>query len=575
MSVRPARLRALARALALTGAAMLAAAALVLLGAAMASARHPLVSALGERAAKAHARLLEAGRPPPDIETTLLQIAVTATLNVPPPLRAEGGGLTSFGDEVVLLTNDGVVYVVAGGVLIRTAIQAPDNRYPAFAHTAQDPAFRDYRFMPERLRYHDILAFQAADGRPLYLLTSYTEWVPDRQCYRNAVARLPLAEGTVSLQGLRAAPEDWTVIARTEPCLPLKKAFRAMEGHMSGGRMTRLDARHIAMTSGDFHWDGVYAPMNPVPGSAVPLAQDPAAEYGKVLVIDVVSGSKRTLSAGNRNMQGIATTRDGRLWTVEHGPRGGDELNLQRQGANFGWPRVTLGTQYSRMPWPDAVPYGRHNGYDPPAFAWLPSAAVSGLTRLEGFNPAWDGDLLAASLNGLSLFRIRTQGDRALYAERIPIGQRIRQVHQHTDGQVVLWTDAYQLIFLKARSANLAYDHAFGRVDQAPLDAAGKAALRMHLTACLECHSLQYGAHDKAPSLAGVWGRRIGSTGFAATSTALRQRGGQWGADTLDAFLARPAAFVPGTSMPDPGLQDPAVRGELVKILRSVSTAVE
>jgi cytochrome c2 len=558
------------------GLALLAAAGvLVLIGAAMASARHPLVASLGERAVKAHARLLEAGKPPPDIETTLLQIAVTATLKVPPPQRAEGGGLTSLGDELVLLTNDGVVYVVAGGELIRTDLLAPDNQHEAFARTAQDPAWRDYRFLPERLRYHDILAWRATNGRPLYLLASYTEWVPERHCYRNAVARLPLAEGTVSLRGLRAAPGDWTVIARTEPCLPLKTAFRALEGHMSGGRMTRLDARHIALTSGDFHWDGVYAPLNPAAGSTLPLAQDPAAEYGKVLVIDVASGTRRILSAGNRNMQGIATTRDGRLWTVEHGPRGGDELNHQRQGANFGWPRVTLGTQYSRMPWPDAVPYGRHDGYDPPAFSWLPSVAVSGLTRLEGFNPAWDGDLLAASLNALSLFRIRTQGDRALYAERIPIGHRIRQVHQHTDGQVVLWTDNYQLIFLKARSANLAYDHAFSQIEKSSLDAAGKAALRMHLTACLECHSLQYGAHDKAPSLAGVWGRPVGGSGYAATSAALRQRGGRWEETTLDAFLARPSAFAPGTAMPDTGLQDPAVRAELIKILRSVSTAVE
>lgn len=547
--------------------------ALLVIGAAMASARHPLLSQLGERAAKAHARVFDERKPPPDIETTLLQVRIARTLDVPPPQRGEGGGLTSLGDELVLLTNDGAIYAVRDGALMRTAIEAPDNHHRAFARAAADPRYSGYWFVPERLRYNDILALKTPQA--LYLITSYTEWVDARQCYRNALARLTLPPGTSSLRDLRASASDWTPIAHTEPCLPPKKPFRAMEGHMSGGRMTRLDDRRIALTSGDFHWDGVYAPLNPDAHSSVPLAQDPKAEYGKVLVVDVESGAKRVLTSGNRNMQGIATTQDGRLWTVEHGPRGGDELNLQTAGADFGWPRVTLGTQYSRMPWPNALPYGRHDGYVAPAFAWVPSAAVSGLTRLQGFNPAWEGDLLAASLAGKSLYRIRTAEGRVVYAERIPIGQRIRAVHQHSDGQVVLWTDGYQLIFLAAKSDNLAYDHAQKLIDASPLDTTGKAALRAHLISCLECHSLQYGVHEKAPSLAGVWGRPIGGGNFAAYSSALRQRGGQWDAQALGAFLTQPSAFAPGTLMPDTGLKDPAVRDELVKILRSISTRVE
>ena len=569
--------RKLLKPLAGLAAALVGAGVLVVIGAAMASARHPLLSQLGERAAKAHAKLstalFDAGRPPPEIETTLLQIGIAQTIAVPAPRRGQGGGLTSFGQELVLLTNDGVVYAVNDGVLARTGIEAPGNHHEAYLRAASDPKNGDYQFLPDRLRYNDILLFQAPQAR--YLIASYTEWVDAHQCYRNALARLPVPADTTSLRELRATDSDWTVITHTDPCLPLKKTFRALEGHMSGGRMTRLDATHIALTSGDFHWDGVYAPLNPDPASAVPLSQDPSTDYGKVLVVDVEGGGKRILSSGNRNMQGIATTADGRLWTVEHGPRGGDELNLQAEGANFGWPRVTFGTQYSRLPWPDAVPYGRHDGYQAPAFAWVPSVALSGLTRLEGFNPAWDGDLLASSLAGQSLFRIRTHEGRGIYAERIPIGHRIRSVHQHSDGQVVLWTDAYQLLFLNAKSANLAYDHAWKRIDASTLDPNRKAALRSHLTACLECHSLQYGVNEKAPSLAGVWGRTIAAGEFSGYSSALRRRKGPWDAESLRAFLANPNAFAPGTLMPDPGLKDPAVLDELVRILQSVNTTVE
>src|SRR5262249_24110092 len=157
--------------------------------------------------------------------------------------------------------------------------------------------------------------------------------------------KLPAA--TTSLRDVQAKPSDWEVIARTEPCLPIKKTFRAIEGHMSGGRMTQFGPRSIAITSGDFHLDGVYGPINVGTDTSIALAQARKAEYGKVLEIDIEPGRKRITSIGNRNMQGITTTADGTLWTIEHGPRGGDELNRQRDGANFGWPLQTYGTQYS------------------------------------------------------------------------------------------------------------------------------------------------------------------------------------------------------------------------------------
>lgn len=554
-------------------AALAGASALVVAGAVLVSAKQPGFSRLGDRVVSAYGRLSAPAGKPVEIETTLLQIGIDKTIDVPTPAHGQGGGLTSLGNELILLTNDGLIYAVIDGALVKTAIGAPPNHGDAYARAAQDPRYREYQFLPDRLRYNDILLFRGALRTDL--IASYIEWVDEQQCYRNALARLTLPAGTVSLRDIRAEASEWTVITRTQPCLPIKKSFRALEGHMSGGRMTRIDTTHIALTSGDFHWDGVYATPNPDPGSTVALSQDPAAEYGKVLIVDVESGEKRILSSGNRNMQGIATTADGRLWTVEHGPRGGDELNLQEAGANYGWPRVTYGTQYSRLPWPGAVPYGRHDGYQAPAFAWVPSVALSGLTRLQGFNDAWDGDLLASSLAGQSLYRIRVLGGRGVYAERIPIGQRIRYVHQHSDGQVVLWTDSYKLIFMSAKSANLAYDNAWKLIDESPLDSNGKVALRSRLTACLECHSLQYGANEKAPSLAGVWGRRIGGGEFKAYSTALSGHGGHWDAASLRAFLANPNAFAPGTLMPDPGLKDPAVLQELVRILQSVNTTVE
>lgn len=105
------------------------------------------------------------------------------------------------------------------------------------------------------------------------------------------------------------------------------------------------------------------------PGTARCLAQAADNDYGKVLEIDLRTGTARALSRGHSNMQGIAVDSAGAIWTVEHGRRGGDELNLIVDDANYGWPEVTLGTRYNRTPWSGSGPYGRHDGYALPVFA--------------------------------------------------------------------------------------------------------------------------------------------------------------------------------------------------------------
>ncbi|MGA0609876.1 PQQ-dependent sugar dehydrogenase [Caldimonas sp. KR1-144] len=508
-----------------------------------------------------------------ELTTTLLKLQIERTLTVPPARRGVGGGLTSFGRELVVIDNDGTIYVESDGQVARSGIAGPDNGYAAYEAAAQRLGSQGYTFNLARLRYNDILSFETTQAK--YLLASYIEWNDAGACVRNAVARLTLPAATASLRDVKAQSADWQVIARTEPCIPIKKQFRAVEGHMSGGRMARFGPNSIAITSGDFHIDGVYGPVNVDPASDVALAQDPKAEYGKVLEIDVESGRKRIISSGNRNMQGIATAADGTLWTIEHGPRGGDELNRQREGANYGWPLQTFGTQYSAMPWPGALPYGRHDRFEAPAYVWVPSAAVSGLTAVRGFDPAWDGDLIASSLVAESLYRLRISEGRAVYAEPIRIGTRMRAVHQHTDGRLVVWTDEAKLLYLKPKAASMTFEFAQRAIEQSTAPAQHKAATKAALTMCIECHSLDDGNHEKAPSLAGVWNRRIGSTAYAGHSSALSGKGGRWDRASLEAFLTNPQTFAPGTKMPDPGLADPAVRAELVNVFEKIATTPE
>ncbi len=106
---------------------------------------------------------------------------------------------------------------------------------------------------------------------------------------------------------------------------------------MAGGRIAYRQPHKIVLGSGDYSWDGIYAPEA--------YAQKPDNDYGKVLEIDLNSGKSRKLSIGHRNMQGVLVHLNGQVWVTEHGPRGGDELNRVIGGGNFGWPEEVLGTR--------------------------------------------------------------------------------------------------------------------------------------------------------------------------------------------------------------------------------------
>ena len=391
-----------------------------------------------ERLSRKLESLSRMGRPSTQFESIFLSLN-SESGTVPVERSGNGGGLTSFGDAVLLVTHEGKIFSArSAGEIEETAIEAPENGFSAYQRAAATERFSEYFHDFSRFRYNDILHYQSDSEQGLAV--SYTEFDEANDCYRTALAVLVLDPNVQSVEQISASKDDWDIVYRTQPCLPLKKLYRAIEGHKAGGRITFGAPATIYLSSGDYHWDGVYGPEA--------LAQDSSNDYGKVIAIDLVSRQAKIVSIGHRNMQGIVVDPNGQLWVVEHGVRGGDELNRIVEGANYGWPEETLGTRYNTLPWPNTRSYGRHNTFMAPTYAWLPSVAPSNLTVIEGFHDSWDGDLLVASLKERSLFRIRVKNERVLFAEKIKIGKRIRYVHQHNDGRVVLWTDDKYLIFL-------------------------------------------------------------------------------------------------------------------------------
>ena len=288
------------------------------------------------------------------------------------------------------------------------------------------------------MRYHDVLYYQ--EKGVAGLLVSYTQWVDADDCYRNSVSHLPLSTHTRSIMNAEAGQQDWEIVFSTEPCLPLRESGVAMAGRRAGGQMAYLGDHKFALTTGDYGWQGL-------DGSPAYTQLD-TGHYGKVIEVDLLNGTARAISTGHRNPLGILVDSGGQLWLTEHGPRGGDELNKVVDGGNYGWPEASLGTTYSRQPLPTADQYGRHDRHIAPTYAWLPSVGISAMTRVRGFDRSWDGDFLVGSLKGQSLFRLRIKQDRVIFAEQIPMGDRVRDVHQHTDERVVVWTDSRQVVFL-------------------------------------------------------------------------------------------------------------------------------
>lgn len=148
-------------------------------------------------------------------------------------------------------------------------------------------------------------------------------------------------------------------------------------------------------------------------------------------------------SYGHRNMQGAALhPRTGQLWTQEHGPQGGDEINVIRPGVNYGWPVITYGANYGSG---TRIGEGTHReGMAQPLYYWVPSIAPSGMLFYTGDKfPQWRGDLFIGALKDKMLVRLELEDGKVVTEERIlknALG-RIRDVRQGPDGSIYLLTD--------------------------------------------------------------------------------------------------------------------------------------
>jgi glucose/arabinose dehydrogenase len=213
-------------------------------------------------------------------------------------------------------------------------------------------------------------------------------------------------------------------------------------GHHFGGRIVFDGKGHVYLTLGDRGDMPRAQKLDDHAGSVIRLHDDGRVPADNPFVKQQGSRPEK-FTLGNRNMQGAALhPQTGELWTHEHGPQGGDEVNVMRSGRNYGWPVITYGVNYGI-----GTKIGEGNtkaGMEQPLKVWVPSIAPSGMVFYTGDKFSnWKGNLLVGALGDAMLVRLELDGEKVVREERLIKGQigRIRDVRVGPDGFVYLLTD--------------------------------------------------------------------------------------------------------------------------------------
>ncbi len=253
----------------------------------------------------------------------------------------------------------------------------------------------------------------------------------------------PMGDGMSATAAARGVlSEDRTQVTQVEdvfvqqPPSPTSKHYGSRVLFDGEGHMFVTTGEHFTRDQRDYAQD-----LDKTYGKVVRLTPD-----GAVPDDNPFAGREGALPAiwsyGHRNLQGAdIRPSDGRLWTIEHGPKGGDELNLIEPGANYGWPRVVYGVNY------DGTPVGtgeaKGEGMAQPRYYWDPVIAPGGMLFYEGEMFAdWQGDVIIASLTPGGLVRLELDGDTVTGEERLLQDRgRVRDVAMARDGALLAVTD--------------------------------------------------------------------------------------------------------------------------------------
>jgi glucose/arabinose dehydrogenase len=305
----------------------------------------------------------------------------------------------------------------------------PDGRMLITEREGRLRVVRDGKLEPKPIGGVPQVVARGQSG--LFDVAPHEGWI-----YLSYTARGPGGIGTELARGKLVGErlEDVKVIFREEP--------KAQASIQFGGRIVFDGKGHVFLTLGDLGDMGRAQLPGDDAGSVIRLNDDGTIPKDNPYV-GKPGWRAEKFDLGHRNLQGAAWhPQTGELWTHEHGPQGGDEINIIRAGTNYGWPVITYGVNYGSG---TKIGEGTHKaGMAQPLYYWVPSIAPSGMAFYTGDKlPGWKNDLFVGALKDQMLVRLRLEGEKVVKEERLLKGVlgRIRDVRMGPDGLLYLLTD--------------------------------------------------------------------------------------------------------------------------------------
>jgi glucose/arabinose dehydrogenase len=351
-----------------------------------------------------HASAAELEKNSIDLETTSWSIQNSVTQGG----NSRGPAIAVLEDDTVILgggRSGGEVFIwkPTSKNLIRTGSFIPSTR----------------RMIDSRFAINDIavLSESASSAR---LLISYPRLNASRSCVEIAVDELALDRNREKARFIA----QWFV---SKPCVPVSAVQH------TAGRFEVIDKNTVYMTVGDLGYSQI--------GN-----RKKRGDLGSVFKLTARTTEK--ISQGHRNPQGIVLYNNDTLMVSEHGPRGGDELNIVKKGNDYGWPFVTYGQPYGAGDYVKPTKTGTHEGFVKPITYWVPSIAPTELVQLpnQGWGD-WNSALVLGTLREEVLVFIRVnQQFEVTENVRVDVGHRVRDLEVFSDGSLVMSTDSGKLI---------------------------------------------------------------------------------------------------------------------------------
>ena len=361
------------------------------------------------------------------------------------PVYSSYGGIAQINNDILYLSGDSDLFLLKESEnnkyrFTKIPAERIDNKKDIFVKNNEKKVGN---YAERFFGVKDILVDNFRDFENKLLFASSLKYNESKDCYTVGVYMTKINNS--DFFGI----SDWKKIFSTKKCLTIDLTSNPRFAAASaGGRIIKFDESHILLSIGDFYADGVNGPA---------LSQDLTNMYGKMIKINFNNLNSEIFSFGHRNPQGLYIDKDNNIFSTEHGPTYGDELNYISQNNNYGWPLATYGTNYvsadayakkkvdeNKKEWPLDITANTHNSFAKPLFSWGNTIGISNLIVYENdYFSKWKKNLIVSTLASNQLIRMKFDYEKQsiIYKENIKIGQRIRDIIEMDDGRIVLLTD--------------------------------------------------------------------------------------------------------------------------------------